>query len=560
MRLRHYIAYLQRFLQVSRITLPLLWLALWRYIRRRPSGGPEMLRGALEEIGGCFVKFGQILSLQIDTIPREYCDALLGLLDRVPTCSREQVENVIVADLGGPPETLFQAFDYEAVASASIGQVHRATLKDGTPVAVKVQRPGVREAFLRDLQLMHSFIFVIFLLGIKSLYFARDLVRELDSWTLDELDYRREATQCELLGRNAEGSGTERIPRVYWNLTTSHVLTMEFLNGPSVSSYLRMLDNNDVAGIEILRKAGFDPAVFCGNIIANFLRDAFHHGVFHADLHPANLLILPGNVVGYVDFGIVAKLTPEARRKQVELTMAYAGGVAEAIHREFLNICMLTDGADVEAMRRRIAEMSRTWYVQPFINGQVRFKVTITKAMMDLLEVSRTNGILVDREMIKYIRSTVLVDGLVTRLAPGFDIAGALRHAVESYLLEESKRKILSAGGMLSLLTDVTVWMQTGPTAMVRALDLFERRQIVFRAAVTAPSARRDATQLRTLATAAALLITLAFFALTGGWQDLAEHSFFAYIAIAFMTSWSLWLLISIWRQFRARPGSAGVS
>ncbi|MCU1329841.1 MAG: hypothetical protein JWN34_5211 [Bryobacterales bacterium] len=554
MRLRYLVTWLQRFFEVNSIVFSRIFLALARLLLGRPTQGAELMRDGLEKIGGCFIKLGQIMSLQIDTLPKEYCDALLTLLDRVPTCSREEVDSIISTELGALPDELYNEFDYVAIGSASIGQVHKARLKDGTPVAIKVQRPGVRQAFQRDLQLMRTFVWFIFMFGIRSLYFMRDPIRELYSWTGDELDYRREATQCNMLFRNAAGSTTERIPHVYWNLSTGRVLTMEFLQGPSVSTYIRMVERNDTAAIQALKDTGFEPSVFCNNIIANFLRDAFHHGAFHADLHPANLLILPNNVVGYVDFGIVAKLTPEARRKQIELTLAYASGLSDSIHREFLNICMLTDNADVEGMRRKIAEMSRTWYAQPFINGQVRFKVTVTKAMMDLLEVCRTHGVLVDREMIKYIRSTVLVDGLVTHLAPGFDIAGALRRAVENYMIEESQRKVLSPGGMLSFLTDVTVWMQSGPTSMVRALDQFERRQIVFRASVSQPPRKQDAAVLRLYATAATLVITILFLTLTNGWPDFARLTFSAYISVAFVTSWSLWLLTSLWRQFRARP------
>ena len=195
MRLRHLAAYLQRFFQVNGIVLPRLFLALWRYFLRRPTNGAELMREGLEKIGGTFIKFGQILSLQMDTLPKEYCDALLRLLDRVPTCSREEVDECFLTELGSPPTAIFGEFDYHAIASASIGQVHRATLKDGTKVAVKVQRPGVRNAFQRDLLLMRSFIQVVFLFGIRSLYFMRDPIRELDSWTEDELDYRREATR-----------------------------------------------------------------------------------------------------------------------------------------------------------------------------------------------------------------------------------------------------------------------------------------------------------------------------------------------------------------------------
>ncbi len=242
--------------------------------------------------------------------------------------------------------------------------------------------------------------------------------------------------------------------------------------------YLRLVENNDTQALAGLTIAGFDPWIFCGNVIANFLRDAFQFGVFHADLHPANLLILPNNVVGYVDFGIVAKLTPEARHKQIELTLAYSSGDPDEIYRNFLNICMLTPGADLEGMRRRIAEMARTWYEEPAVNGKVRFKASVTVTMRDLLIVCRNYGVLVDREMIKYIRSTVLVDGVVSRLAPGFDIAHSLRKVVEEYLFEQSRSKVFSSGGAISLLADLAIWMKAGPSSMVRALELLERRQI----------------------------------------------------------------------------------
>ena len=180
-----------------------------------------------------FIKFGQILSLQVDTLPREYCDALMGLLDRVPTASREQVLGVFMDEFGKPPEDLYADFDYQAIASASIGQVHRATLADGTAVAIKVQRPGVHEDFHRDVLLMRGFVWLIFLFRIKSLYFMRDPVRELATWTRDELDYRREAAHCDQLAGNAASSATERLPEIFWDLTTSRVLTMEFLEGPT---------------------------------------------------------------------------------------------------------------------------------------------------------------------------------------------------------------------------------------------------------------------------------------------------------------------------------------
>ena len=388
--------YCRRLFQITAVLTAQIGKLIARWLRGRPLGGPDLLREGFEKAGGTFVKFGQILALQVDTLPRAYCAALMRLLDRVPTASREHVLRVFEEDLKAPPEILYGKFDYNAIASASIGQVHRAELHDGTSVAVKVQRPDVHQDFHRDVLVMRGFIWVVFQLRIKSLYFMRDPVRELGSWTHDELDYRREAAHCKLLADNAEGSATERIPKVYHHLTTGRVLTMEFLDGPNVSTYLKYVERGDHAALARLANAGFNPSVFSNNVISNFLRDAFRHGVFHADLHPANLLILPNNVVGYVDFGIVASLTPEARRKQIELTLAYASGDPEAIYQEFMNICKPSEYADFEGIRRRIAQMARTWYGEPTIGGNVRFRVTVTTAMMDLLTICRDYGVLVD--------------------------------------------------------------------------------------------------------------------------------------------------------------------
>ena len=540
--------YLNRLFQILGVLLGQLRKLAIRHYRKQPLEGPQLLREGLEQAGGTFIKFGQILSLQVDTLPREYCEALMGLLDRVPTASPEQVRAIFESEFQMAPEVIYAKFDYKAIASASIGQVHRGQLQDGTPVAIKVQRPGVHKDFHRDILVMRGFVWVIFLFRIKNLYFMRDPVRELATWTRDELDYRREAAHCNLLAENAVGSTTERLPTIYWDLTTSRILTMEFLEGPTVSTYLKYIERGDDAELAKLREAGFIPSVFSNNVISNFLSDAFRYGVFHADLHPANLLILPNNVVGYVDFGIVASLTPEARRKQIELTLAYATGSPEAIYREFLNICMPTPDADLEGMRLRIAQMAKTWYVEPAIGGRVRFRISVTAAMMDLLTVCRDYGVLIDREMIKYVRSTVLVDGLVSLLSPGFDIAGVLRELVEEYLVDSASRKVFSRAGALSIATDLAIWMKRGPTSMLRSLDLFERREIRFRSAGNSKSGKDDGLRRRAFAAGAVWAFSMLFLVLAGGLPSWKTAPFFATVTAVFVTSWTLWMLLLLRR------------
>jgi ubiquinone biosynthesis protein len=510
-------SYLQRVWQVTAVLAAAVATLVLRRLRGQPGNGPELLRNVLEDLSGSFVKFGQILSLQIDSLPREYCDSLLGLLDRVPPFPPEQVDRVFLEELGVSPATLFGTFEYKPVASASIGQVHRAVLKDGAKAAVKVQRPGIRHDFERDVRLMQVMIWFIFAFRIRRMYFMRDPVRELAGWTQDELDYRREAAFCGLLGRNAVHTPTERVPHVYWDLTRQRVLTMEFLEGPSVADYLRMVERNDEEKLQELRDNGFIPGVFSSNVISNFLSDAFRFGVFHADLHPANLLILPNNTVGYVDFGIVAVLTPEARRKQIELTLAYSSGDAEAIYNGFLNICIVDERADLAGLRKRIEELTGLWYREPALAGRVRFKVTVTTTMMDLLTVCQNYGVLVDREMIKYIRSTILADGLVSRLAPEVDLAGILRHVVEDFLAEEARQRVFSRGAALSLLTELAIWADGGPAALLKAMNMLERGQIRVRGGLDTAPDKYAAVRTQVVGAATVWILVMLVVGLGGG-------------------------------------------
>src|SRR5205823_2724531 len=155
-------SYLLRVLDLTSALASALARFTWRHLRGRPSEGPELVREFFEQLGGSFIKFGQILSLQIDTLPREYCDALLTLLDRVPPFPPDAVKTVFLEALRAAPTELYAQFDYTPVASASIGQVHRAALKDGSPAAVKVQRPGIRAVFERDNLLLRLGVKVIF--------------------------------------------------------------------------------------------------------------------------------------------------------------------------------------------------------------------------------------------------------------------------------------------------------------------------------------------------------------------------------------------------------------
>ncbi len=541
--MKQLLQYIQRALRVAWILFRNLRQILWnRLLRRSGIPGPERLRLLLEELGGSFLKFGQILSLQVDSLPKEYCDALLNLLDRVPPFGADEVRQTFIEELGKPPEELYREFNYQVLASASIGQVHRAVLQDYTEAAVKVQRPGVRELFRRDAVLLRVAVRLIFLLKIRSLYFMRDPVREFNDWLGDELDYRREASYGEVLGRNARETPTEKIPGIHWDLTTSRVLTMDFLEGFSVMEYLRLVERGEHERLAGLKAIGFIPSVFVSNVINNFLSDAFRFGLFHADLHPANLLIMKDNVVGYVDFGIVGHLTAEARRKQIQLSMAYSSGKSEEIFLGFLNVCTFTSSVDLDGFRRELNKRVKYWYREPAIGGVPQLHRSLTVAMVDLLTLCRYYGLLVDREMIKYIRSLFLVDGLVSLLAPGLDLTPQIRNVCEEYLAREAGNKLLSRGAALNFLADLSGWLSTNPAQLLRALEAIERKQARSQPRPESSSDSRENLRIRALAVGV-VWFSLGIAAVAGR-QTISVGSlpFSGYLFIGLWGGCTLWL------------------
>jgi ubiquinone biosynthesis protein len=418
------------------------WLA-HRFPRLPPGdlSGPERARQVIEDLGGTFIKFGQMLALQPDIVSLEYCDALMNLLDRVAPCSFAAIERVFVEEHGRKPGEIFDSFDPEPIATASIGQVHAAWL-DGRKVAVKVQRPTVKTDFAGDIRLMSSAVRAIRLFHLKPLYWLIEPLSEFLRWTREELDYRKEARYMEQLRANARDNAAERLPEVFWSYTTSRILVLEFLDGVTLLDYLRARDAGDEMTLRRLELAGFVPQELARNVIANFLGDAFRHGMFHADLHPANLMILPGNVVGYVDFGITGVLSHYSRRHLVGLTLAYTRADLEGMCAAFFRVTEMDRDSDPEGFREGLNRMADSWY--EFKGREHQLRKNFTLVMLDMLRLSRANGIWPERDVIKYIRSAIAIDGLITRFAPGFEIGRYLAAVCDHYMRQEAWNVLFS--------------------------------------------------------------------------------------------------------------------
>ena len=398
--------------------------------RRAELSEPERLRLLFEELGGSFLKLGQMLALQPDLLPPEYHEALYDLLDRVPPVSSEEVQRVIVQELGASPHRIFDHFDPEPIASASIGQVHVAW-SQGRKLAVKVQRPTAERDFGGDSRILETLANLIGRLRLERFRFLIEPIREVVEWTRDELDYRREAAFLEAMGRNSEQRPHQAVPRVEAGLSTRRVLTMEFLDGLSLLDFLRAAASGDRITLRRLRALGFDPEIFAVRIIENFLEQAFADGVFHADLHPANLMILPDNTVGYLDLGITGTLGLHSRRQLAAMTLAYTRGDLDSMCRAFGEVSDASEEA-LERYRQGLERLAEDWY--DYSGSQQRLRKTVSGVMLDMLHLSAETGVWAQRDVIQYIRSSVAADGLVARCAPQIDVGRHLGQACRRHL------------------------------------------------------------------------------------------------------------------------------
>jgi ubiquinone biosynthesis protein len=487
----------------------------------------------LESLGGSFVKLGQMLALQPDILPMEYCHALYGLLDRVRPVDADQIEGVFFQEIGRTPRQVFEHFDRQPIASGSIGQVHVA-VHGGRRLAVKIQRPDTQAGFERDVKLMRATAWLIRRLHFGWLSWMIDPLTEFAAWTVEELDFRREARYMNQLRQNAAENRREYIPEVVMEYTTRRVLVIEFLDGVTLLDHIRSAARNDSPHTTRLAASGFDADEFARSIIDNFLGDAFRHGMFHADLHPANLMILPNNVVGYIDFGITGVISQFSRQKLVAMTLAYARRDTEMLCERFFDVSSLDHQSDPEGFRAGIRRLAEKWYQGDEDNPTLT--TTTTMVMLDMLRLSRQTHIWPQRDVIKYIRSAIAIDGLIRQFAPHFDVGHHLALACRRYLSWHARKTLWSHDALINWTHATADLLQHG------AFHLSAFLQRVGQAPGTAASAqrrgdqvgsrRRKACQLGAVAGSAAVLALTNNSSSTVGWNLVTAQWIVAAMAV----------------------------
>jgi ubiquinone biosynthesis protein len=315
----------------------------------------QHLREMLDELGPTFVKFGQLLSTRPDIVPPDIVVELRKLQDQVSPFPFEQVENVVLDELGQPIERLFTEFKEQPIAAASIGQVHEAVLPNGHRVAVKVQRPSAPRQIEADLALLYQAA-KIAKDRVRALDFidAQSLVDEFARSLREELDYRQEARNAQTFHRNFVGHPHVHIPRVYWSYSGARVLTLEFLDGTKIVD----LEPNELSADERRRLA---------YVMAEaWMTMVFRHGIFHGDPHPANILMLGHpDRIGLVDFGQAGRLTDDDMSKLTALFIDAAAENVEALPKRLGDLGVRYDRTREAEFVGRLNEFYSQYYGVP---------------------------------------------------------------------------------------------------------------------------------------------------------------------------------------------------
>ncbi len=385
-------------------------------VRAELSRG-ERLRAALVELGPTYVKLGQVLSTRPDLIPPDICTDLETLQDRVPPVSNEEAAQVILAELGRDPVEAFGSFDGTPIAAASISQVHRATLKDGTAVAVKIQRPGIASLIESDTELLGWMAEWLVERGVDTPGFdPTGTVKEFSRSVRRELDFVHEARTLERFARNFDDCDLVHFPAVYPDLSTQRVMTMEWIKGTS----LREMDK--------LRRDGNDLERIAHNGVEVVLKQVFEHGLFHGDPHPGNIFVLPENVICLIDCGMAGQLMPDDTERFAGLLLAVFHKDTSQATSAVLELAQTTGTTDRKALERDIHE---------FIESDA-------ERMMEGLAIgealNRVVGILQQHNLVLPPRYTLLIKALATieqvgrDLDPSLDVASQIRPYVEKLL------------------------------------------------------------------------------------------------------------------------------
>lgn len=420
---------------------------------------PEDWRLILETLGPTFIKFGQILSLRADIVGEEMASELSKLQSSVSSFPYLQVREIIKRELGDYPEKIFSSFERKPIAAASLAQVHKAKTKKGSIVAVKVQRPKVREIIQQDVQILFYLASLIEAhIPESRIYNPTDVVREFLDWTERELDFRTEGHSADRFSAMFKEDEFVNIPKVHWDYTTAHVLTTDFVDG---------IHADDLSG---MKRRNINPKEVAIHGIRALLRQFFIEGFFHADPHPGNFFALKNNVLCLHDFGIVGQLTKKQRQELLSCFIAFVDKDIDAYQKHFLHLAKTNEKSNVEDYKKDIAFLLNEFFYSPK-------QPSIAWAFFRLINAGSKQSIRFPVDLVLFAKALITTEAMGLTLYPKFRFDEHFKPFVEEAYREYFSPKRI-ARTLKSDLLDYTDTLRTLPEKLNEVVKKIESGEV----------------------------------------------------------------------------------
>ncbi len=499
---------------------------------------PERLRLAFEELGPTFIKFGQVLSSRPDMFSAEFVKELSKLQDNVPPFPFRDAKALIEFQFGCPLIEVFDDFEEEPLAAASLAQVHRARTKTGDEVAVKVQRPGIGDIIETDIRILRDLAALCERHWPESRpYEPVQIVDEFARMIRRELDYIREGRNIQRFGKFFADDETIYIPKAYWDLTAPKVLTMEYIQGIKISE------------LEQLQAAGLNRKTIAING-ANFIfREVFEFHLFHADPHPGNIFVLENNVIAPVDFGMIGTLDEEIVHQLGIMLTAIVKKDADTLVNVLLNIGLAPEPINRRVFRAELADFLERYHELPL--GQL----IITAIIEDLMDLARCHGLRFPQEMVMMARALVVNQGVGTMLHPEFNIMEHARPYVQKLMMRrlDPARQLKEVS---KLIGETASLLKKMPTSLREIIEKLRKDELGIRFEHRGldrliDELDRSSNRLSFAVIIAAIIIGSSLVFQTGAGPKLFGYPFLGLVGFLAAGILGLWLLVGILRSGR---------
>jgi ubiquinone biosynthesis protein len=391
---------------------------------------PEIrLRYAMEELGPTFIKLGQVFSQEIRTLPLKYIEELRKLQDatRVDFNDIKEIGEIFKNETGKNIEDVFESFDEIPVASASIAQVHKAVLKDGTTVAVKIKKRNVDKVIKNDIDVLYFIVNIIKEPVSELLYIdnIEDLFKEFSKSILSELDFMAEAGYTEKIRKSNLDKDTVEIPKIYWQYSAKSILVEDFIDGVKVSD------------IDELSKKGYDNKTILKIFLNHFFKQIFIIGYFNADPHPGNVFVVDREKIGIIDFGSVGILTKDLRRKILKYFIEFFNANYEEAASLFIEICMgdLTDKEE-QVFKFELMEFIESFYNKPFKD------IYSSEILLETLRIGQKNKLMIPSELSLLFKALLPIESIAKMLDPDFSFVDSGLKFFDFDVLIDKKERV----------------------------------------------------------------------------------------------------------------------